>query len=98
MNERTHTMTHLLFRAALFSAVLIFGLMATVARAQQISNKPLIDITGYVDRRNGDSRHASAARDGQGELYRAGRAAGGDLRAALRAEGVESDWMRTAIR
>jgi Peptidase family M1 domain/Tetratricopeptide repeat len=48
MNERTHTMTRLLFRATLFSAVLAFGLTATVAVAQQLSNKPLIDITGYV--------------------------------------------------
>ena len=47
MNLRTHTLTHL-FRAAFFSVVAVFGLMATVARAQQISNKPLIDITGYV--------------------------------------------------
>jgi Peptidase family M1 domain/Tetratricopeptide repeat len=48
MNERTHTMTRLLFRATLFSAVLAFGLTARVAVAQQLSNKPLIDITGYV--------------------------------------------------
>ncbi len=48
MNERTHTMTRLLFRATLFSAVLAFGLTATVAIAQQISNKPLINITGYT--------------------------------------------------
>jgi hypothetical protein len=48
MNERTHTMTRLLFRATLFSAVLAFGLTAGVAVAQQLSNKPLIDITGYV--------------------------------------------------
>jgi aminopeptidase N len=47
MNLRTHTLTHL-SRAALFSVVAVFALMATVARAQQISNKPLIDITGYV--------------------------------------------------
>ena len=48
MNERTHTMTRLLFRATLFSAVLAFGLTARVAVAQQLSNKPLLDITGYV--------------------------------------------------
>jgi aminopeptidase N len=48
MNERTHTMTRLLFRATLFSAVLTFGLTATVAMAQQLSNKPLINITGYT--------------------------------------------------
>jgi Peptidase family M1 domain/Tetratricopeptide repeat len=48
MNERTYTMTRLLFRAALFSTVLTFGLTATVAGAQQLSNKPLMNITGYV--------------------------------------------------
>ncbi len=47
MNLRTHTLTHL-SRAAFFSVVAVFGLMATISRAQQISNKPLIDITGYV--------------------------------------------------
>jgi len=48
MNERTHTMTRLLFRATLFSAFLVSGLTVAVAGAQQLSNKPLIDITGYV--------------------------------------------------
>lgn len=48
MNERTHTMTRFLFRATLFSAVLVFGVTVAVAGAQQLSNKPLIDITGYV--------------------------------------------------
>jgi aminopeptidase N len=48
MNLRTHTMTRFLFRAALFSVVLTFGVAATVAVAQQLSTKPLINITGYV--------------------------------------------------
>jgi hypothetical protein len=48
MNERTHTMTRFLFRATLFSAVLVFGVTVAVAGAQQLSNKPLIDIAGYV--------------------------------------------------
>lgn len=48
MNERTHTMARFLFRATLFSAVLVFGVTVAVAGAQQLSNKPLIDITGYV--------------------------------------------------
>ncbi len=47
MNLRTHTLTHL-SRAAFFSVVAVFGLMAAVGQAQQISNKPLIDVTGYV--------------------------------------------------
>jgi Tfp pilus assembly protein PilF len=47
MNLRTHTLTHL-SRSAFFSLVAIFALTATLARAQQISNKPLINITGYV--------------------------------------------------
>ncbi len=47
MNLRTHTLPHL-SRGAFFSVVAVFALMATAARAQQISNKPLIDITGYV--------------------------------------------------
>ncbi len=47
MNLRTHTLTHL-SRGAFLSVVTVFALMATVAHAQQISNKPLIDITGYV--------------------------------------------------
>ena len=48
MNLRTHTMTRFLFRAALFSVVLTFGVASTVAVAQQLSTKPLINITGYV--------------------------------------------------
>ena len=46
MNLRTHTLTHI-SRAALFTVV-VFALVANAVRAQQISNKPLIDITGYV--------------------------------------------------
>ena len=41
-------MTRLLFRSALLSTVLTFGLTVPVAVAQQLSNKPLINITGYV--------------------------------------------------
>jgi Peptidase family M1 domain/Tetratricopeptide repeat len=48
MNLRTHTMTRFLFRAALFFPVLAFGLTASVSYAQQLSTKPLINITGYV--------------------------------------------------
>ena len=48
MNLRTHTMTRLLFRAALLFTGVAFGLAASVADAQQISTKPLINITGYV--------------------------------------------------
>jgi aminopeptidase N len=41
-------MTRLLFRATFFSAVLTFGLTARVVVAQQLSTKPLINITGYT--------------------------------------------------
>ena len=48
MKLRTQTMTRLFYRAALFSIVLTFGLAVPAVLAQQLSNKPLINITGYV--------------------------------------------------
>jgi hypothetical protein len=48
MKLRTQTMTRLFYRAALFLIVLTFGLAAPAVLAQQLSNKPLINITGYV--------------------------------------------------
>jgi aminopeptidase N len=53
MKLRTQTMTRLSYRAAILSVailsvVLTFALIAPAAFAQQISNKPLMDITGYV--------------------------------------------------
>ena len=48
MKLRTQTMTRLFYRSALSFIVLTLGLTAPAALAQQISNKPLINITGYV--------------------------------------------------
>jgi hypothetical protein len=48
MNLRIPMQTRLLSRAALSFAGLVFVLTATIVSAQQISNKPLLDITGYV--------------------------------------------------
>lgn len=48
MNARTHTMTRLIRRTSLLVLALAFSLLGAAARAQQISNKPLINITGYV--------------------------------------------------
>jgi aminopeptidase N len=48
MKLRTQTMTRLSYRAAILFVVLTFGLTAPAVFAQQISNKPLMDITGYV--------------------------------------------------
>ena len=48
MKLRTQTMTRLFYRSALSFIVLTLGLTAPAALAQQLSNKPLINITGYV--------------------------------------------------
>ena len=48
MKLRTQTMIRISYRAAVFFVVLAFGAAAPAALAQQLSNKPLIDITGYV--------------------------------------------------
>ncbi len=48
MKLRTQTMTRLSYRAAILFVVLTFAMTAPAAFAQQISNKPLMDITGYV--------------------------------------------------
>jgi Peptidase family M1 domain len=47
MNPRTRMLTCLLSRAALFLALSLI-VPSIIAGAQQLSNKPLIDITGYV--------------------------------------------------
>ncbi len=47
MEFRAAPMTRLLHRAAILSLVLTVGL-STMARAQTLSTKPLIDVTGYV--------------------------------------------------
>ncbi len=48
MKLRTQTMIRISYRAAFFFIVLAFGVAVPAALAQQLSNKPLIDITGYV--------------------------------------------------
>jgi len=48
MKLRTQTMIRISYRAAVFFAVIAFGAAVPAALAQQLSNKPLIDITGYV--------------------------------------------------
>jgi aminopeptidase N len=48
MKLRTQTMIRISYRAAVFFVVLAFGAAVPAALAQQLSNKPLIDITGYV--------------------------------------------------
>ena len=48
MNLRTAHHDSFSFSRALFSVVLTFGVAATAAVAQQLSTKPLINITGYV--------------------------------------------------
>jgi aminopeptidase N len=48
MKLSTQVMTRLFYRAVSFSFALTFGIAAPAALAQQLSNKPLIDITGYV--------------------------------------------------
>ncbi|MDQ1694539.1 MAG: hypothetical protein QOH85_2074 [Acidobacteriaceae bacterium] len=48
MHERMNPIPRLLQRSALLLLVLALAVGATNARAQQISNKPLINITGYV--------------------------------------------------
>lgn len=48
MNVRTHTMTALVRRTSLLFLALILAVVCARAGAQQLSNKPLIDITGYV--------------------------------------------------
>jgi len=48
MKLSTQTMIRISYRAAVFFAVIAFGAAVPAALAQQLSNKPLIDITGYV--------------------------------------------------
>ena len=48
MSVRTHTMIALVRRTSLLFLALALGLACAGAGAQQLSNKPLIDITGYV--------------------------------------------------
>jgi aminopeptidase N len=48
MKLRTQTVIRLFHLAVFFPIVLTFGVAASMALGQQISNKPLIDVTGYV--------------------------------------------------